>query len=386
MSFAPLAYDSLNHVLGSTSVEVSSLALGGEVLDCSDEWFADASNLIKPHAAQSLKGQFGPKGALYDGWETRRHNPAYDWAILRLGPAGGARITGFDVDTTTFGGNEAPAAAVHGAYLPDTATTPGKDDACWEEILPKVPCGPLQHHVYAYSEPGGTPKAYTHIQLQMIPDGGISRFRVYGVVQTPPIGFGVSEKRVDGHPELNSLDLVHVLNGGRVVFTNDQHFGVGPNLLLPDRGKDMGDGWETARSRVPNHHDWVVVRLGEPGVLSYLELDTIHFLGNFPESFEVHGCHYAGPEDVPPTHADLDAEEWVPLVQRSKLGPGKQFYFAIDKNAQGRVFTHVRLVIFPDGGIKRLRVIGRRARALEEAGVTTQEALAALPPLALPSS
>ena len=127
MSFDALDQPQFAAAVGSTSVELSSAALGGCVLGCSDEWFADAVNLIKPHAAESLKGQFGPKGALYDGWETRRHNATYDWVILRLGPAGGGRVTGFDVDTTTFNGNEAPAVEIFGADRVDDAIA--ADDA-----------------------------------------------------------------------------------------------------------------------------------------------------------------------------------------------------------------------------------------------------------------
>jgi allantoicase len=86
----------------------------------------------------------------------------------------------------------------------------------------------------------------------MYPDGGIARFRAYGkVIPAPPL------------PGLENapLDLAHVLNGGRVVAVSDQHFGVGPNLLLPGRGLDMGDGWETKRSRAPGHLDWAIIRL-----------------------------------------------------------------------------------------------------------------------------
>lgn len=83
-------------------------------------------------------------------------------------------------------------------------------------------------------------------------DGGIARLRAYGTIQLMPPLPG---------QESAPLDLAHVLNGGRVVSVSDQHFGVGPNLILPGRGKDMGDGWETKRSRAPGHHDWVVIKL-----------------------------------------------------------------------------------------------------------------------------
>lgn len=62
-------------------------------------------------------------------------------------------------------------------------------------------------------------------------------------------------------PPGTSFDLAHVFAGGRVVHVSDQHFGVGGNLILPGRGKDMGDGWETKRSRAKDHKDWVIIKL-----------------------------------------------------------------------------------------------------------------------------
>lgn len=98
-----------------------------------------------------------------------------------------------------------------------------------------------------------------------------ARFRVYGLVSPVfPTSLDVQ------------LDLAHVFSGGRVVFTSDQHFGVGSNLILPGRGeqplspetkqktyayclgKDMGDGWETKRSRQKGHKDWVIIKLYVP--------------------------------------------------------------------------------------------------------------------------
>lgn len=112
------------------NTEVSSVSLGSRILSCSDEWFAPASDLLKVHPAPSLKGQFGPKGALFDGWETRRHNPEWtDWVILRLGPKGGAKVVGFDVDTAWFNGNEAPEVEVFGLRL-----TPEEEEKVGDQL------------------------------------------------------------------------------------------------------------------------------------------------------------------------------------------------------------------------------------------------------------
>lgn len=145
----------------------------------------------------------------------------------------------------------------------------------------------------------------------------------------------------------------------------------------------MGDGWETKRSRTPGHRDWVVVQLAEPGVLSGVDVDTLHFLGNFPESCEIQGCLYEGPELVPPGHDNLHADAWFPLVARTALGPGRIHSLDVIPSGKQRVATHVRLTMHPDGGIKRLRVYGRRAMELSKAGINLHSpaALAALPPL-----
>ena len=77
--------------------------------------------------APSLKGQFGPKGALFSGWETRRHNPTFDWAIIKLGVPG--QIAGFDIDTAHFNGNEAPEASVEALFDVDGSHEPSEKDA-----------------------------------------------------------------------------------------------------------------------------------------------------------------------------------------------------------------------------------------------------------------
>lgn len=116
----------------------------------------------------------------------------------------------------------------------------------WSEILPKTDCGPNAHHYFKI--PKSTPVNY--VKLNMYPDGGIARFRAYGDV-------------IPVHPrDLTELfDLAHVFAGGSVQATSDQHFGVGSNLILPGRGKDMGDGWETKRSRQKGHCDWALIKL-----------------------------------------------------------------------------------------------------------------------------
>ncbi|KAI0093246.1 allantoicase [Irpex rosettiformis] len=318
----------------STSIELSSVALGGQICSVSDEFFAEANHLLHVEPAPSLKGQFGPKGALFSGWETRRHNPTHDWCIMKLGSPGA--IVGFDVDTAHFNGNEAPEVSVDALYSTDF-TPPTAGDSRWQQILPVVNLGPSSRHLFKITQTSSV----NYVRLNMYPDGGIARFRVYGLV-TPvfPLEIGTV------------FDLAHVFSGGRVVYTSDQHFGVGSNLILPGRGKDMGDGWETKRSRQKGHKDWVIIKLGDAGILSHTEIDTAHFKGNFPESCEIHAVYST--ELIP----NITEENWTPVLSRTKLGPHRQHQFQLEN--VDAPYTHVRVTIYPDGGLKRVRVFGRR--------------------------
>ncbi|KAJ7091204.1 allantoicase [Mycena epipterygia] len=341
MAFKRVPLDAFAHEFLSTT-ELSSVALGGRVVSVSDDFFAEAFHLLLVEPAPSLKGQFGPKGALYSGWESRRHNPAYDWCIVQLGTSGS--ISGFDIDTSHFNGNEAPHVSVD--VLSGLASeAPGKEDPRWVEILPKEAMLPNSRHLFRVPETPGV----NFVKLNMYPDGGIARFRVYGHV-------------IPVHPQdkAEAFDLAHVFAGGRVEFTSDQHFGVGSNLILPGRGKDMGDGWETKRSRERGHKDWAIIKLGAPGALEQVEIDTAHFKGNFPESCEIHALSISG--DVDWTSTKGEDHEWSLILPRTKLGPHRQHYFQLE-NVQGQLYTHIRVTIHPDGGLKRVRIIGTKGES-----------------------
>ncbi|TFK25169.1 allantoicase [Coprinopsis marcescibilis] len=365
MSFESVSVDQFKDNF-SAHTELSGVAIGGRVVTFSDEFFAEASNMLKVAPSTSMKGQFGSQGALFDGWETRRHNPSYDWCIIQLGTTG--TVVGFDVDTSHFSGNEAPACSIE--VLDGVPTeNPKVDDAGWTEVLPKTDLGPNARHLFKV--PRTEPVNF--VKLKMFPDGGIARFRVYGDVS--PV-----------HPQdiASSFDLAHVFAGGRVIYVSDQHFGVGANLLLPGRGKDMGDGWETRRSRIKGHKDWVIIKLGAPGYLEHVEIDTAHFKGNFPESCEIHGLYSDNDLDVQAQGGD--EATWSLLLPRTKLGPHRQHYFQLE-NVETAIYSHIKVTIHPDGGIKRVRITGRKALAesstpsihMSESTATTQPPLVSIP-------
>lgn len=289
-------------------------------------------------------GVFTHAGAWYDGWETRRHNTApFDWVVIKLGVASG-KVAGVEIDTAYFNGNHAPEIAVEGCFVTsdaDEEEVTKEGFKGWETILEKQECGPSARH--GWMLPQITDKAYTHVRLLMYPDGGIARFRLYG--RAVPV-FPASEDAI--------FDLAATVNGGVATSCSDQHFGTKDNLLLPGRGVDMGDGWETKRTR-GEHVDWAIVRLGTTGYIDHILIDTAHFRGNFPQKVQV----FAGSFTKNPGHDD---EGWEEVLEPQKTGPDKEHVYekAALKNVDGRAYTHAKLVIIPDGGVKRFRVFGTR--------------------------
>ncbi|KAL8403018.1 hypothetical protein RB594_008324 [Gaeumannomyces avenae] len=344
-----VAPDQIDKEFRSTTIDLISAAMGGKVLAFSDEWFAEAANLLTPTPPVRQPGKMVYTGAWYDGWETRRHNQAaFDWVVIRLGVASGT-VEGVEVDTAFFSGNHAPAISVEACFRPESgadaevASWAGTRGG-WETVLGLQECGPSSRFGWRLESPTG--KKYTHVRLNMYPDGGIARFRLFG--RAAPV-FPADPAAV--------LDLAAAQNGGVAVSCSDQHFGTKDNLLLPGRGKDMGDGWETARSRTEGHVDWAVVKLGAPAVVQQVVVDTAFFRGNFPQQVRVEAIRWAGPDADAQVAAD--AEGWVQIVAASKCGPDQEHTF--ESLVKDGVFTHVKLVMIPDGGVKRLRVLGRRA-------------------------
>jgi len=113
----------------------------------------------------------------------------------------------------------------------------------------------------------------------------------------------------------------------------------------------MGDGWETKRSRQKGHKDWAIIKLGDGGYLHQIEIDTADFKGNFPASCEVHATNT--PDLIP----SVPDNQWTQILHRTSLGPHRRHFFGLE-NTLGTKYSHVKLTIYPDGGLKRIRVIG----------------------------
>ena len=314
-------------------VRLEQPRLGSCVVYATDDFFAAKERLIEPRDPVFIDGKFDDHGKWMDGWESRRKRSAgYDHCIVRLGIPG--VVHGVDIDTSFFTGNFPPSASIDACV--SAATIPG-EGAGWQELLPPVDLQGDAHHLLAIDNDN----AFTHLRLNIFPDGGVGRLRIYGEVR--PDWDKVDRTEV--------IDLFAIEHGGRAILCSDQHFGTKHNLNFAGRGVNVGDGWETARRRTPGN-DWVVLRLGHPGHIDKVEIDTAHFKGNYPDRAELRAARITDERELESVSA-----QWPVLLPEHKLDMDMQHLFSDTLQDVG-VVSHVRLNIFPDGGISRVRLYG----------------------------
>ncbi|WP_338407933.1 allantoicase [uncultured Flavobacterium sp.] len=319
--------------------DLAAERLGGKVLYATDDFFAEKENLIALTRGVFITDKYTDRGKWMDGWESRRkRTPGHDWAVIRLATSG--KITGFDIDTNFFLGNHPPHASIEAVNLAHTDEITDWDAIAWTEILPKS-------HLDAGSQnffESQSNENFTHIRLHIYPDGGVARLRVYGEVF----------KNWDAVSTSQEIDLAAAINGGQAIACNDMFFSDMSNLIMPNRGVNMGDGWETKRNRTPNNSDWVILKLAHKGIVDRIVVDTCHFKGNYPDSCSIEAC-------VSDTDNVLKNINWQTLLPQQKLSADHEHEFVSEINASNTI-THIRLNIFPDGGISRLRIFGKISR------------------------
>jgi allantoicase len=301
--------------------DLASSALGGTVVYASDELFADARNLVRPGRATNDPAAFGPRGKIYDGWETRRRRSAgADFVVVRL--AAPAIVHAVNIDTSFFTGNFPPYASVEATALLGYPSAGEVLAADWTTLVDRTALKADGDNVH---EIAGTGPLATHVRLTIYPDGGVARLRVHGEVIPDP-------RRLGGR-----VDLAASLAGAVVSACSNMFYSAPLNVLAPGRATVMSDGWETARRR-DDANDWLTVRLAAPGSLHHAVIDTTCFVGNAPGWARL-----------------TDAATGAELLPRTGLQPDTEHYFRL---APHDPVAGVRLDIYPDGGISRLRLNG----------------------------
>ncbi len=317
------------HLEGSADeqegVDLASEVTGGFVLFATDDYFAEKENLLKTGEPVFIADKYTDKGKWMDGWESqRRRTPGHDWAIIRLGTPG--VLSRVVVDTTHFRGNAPSEIQLEGIEADGAPVERLLGEDGYAVVITRSAVQPNTKNSFTIDEP----RRFTHLRLRIYPDGGVARLRAYGRV--------APDEAIFLRP--GAIDLCAVENGGRVVQVSDRFFGPPSNMLLPGRGVNMGDGWETARRRTPGT-DWAVVELGRPGIIENIALDTHFFKGNAPQAVSIEGSMGGG--------------DFRPLLSRTRLEPHKRHVFAPDRRM---MVTHVRVHIHPHGGVNRLRLFG----------------------------
>ena len=311
-------------------VQLEQPRLGTRVTYATDEFFGAKDRLIDAADPVFIEDKYDDHGKWMDGWESRRRrDDGHDYCVVRLGVPG--VIHGFDVDTSFFTGNFPPQVSIEACAGDGDVPEEG-----WVELVPKKDIsGDAHHYLDARNE-----TIFTHVRLHIYPDGGVARLRVFGEIRP-------DFTDVDGY-----VDLAAVEHGGRPLACSDQHYGNVHNLLAPGRAANMGDGWETARRRGPGN-DWVIIALGQPGVIERAEIDTAHFKGNFPDRVSIEGAVFECDDD-----ASNESPQWRTLLPEAILKMDQQHYFDDALEDIGAV-SHVRISIYPDGGISRVRLFGQ---------------------------
>lgn len=322
-------------------IDLISERIGGKALLASDEFFAPKENLLKSGRGVFLPDKYTDRGKWMDGWESRRKRvPGHDWCILRMGIPG--RIHGVDIDTNHFLGNHPPFASIEAASLDIEDSKLDPSQIKWTEILPRSPLKPGSQNLF----PVGSSGIWTHLRLNIYPDGGVARFRVYGEIIHD----------WDRFPEDKVIDLALVNHGAKVVACSDMFFSPMSNLIMPYSPIHMGDGWETKRRRGPGF-DWVVVQLGTVGTLEKVEIHTDFFKGNYPDRCRLEGAYIEKGNWDP---FRLDEIKWREILPETKLKADYHHLFQDHDLLDTGSISHVRLCIYPDGGISRLRLYGKR--------------------------
>lgn len=319
---------------------VADERLGAKALFATDDFFAPKDRILKADAPVFIVGKFDDNGKWMDGWETRRkRHLGYDYLVIKL--ARPTRLSGIDIDTSHFTGNYPKSASVDVLYATnlDNDTELSKDqwdEQAWQPLIGMTSLTGNSHHFIDCSYDG----VVTHIRLNIYPDGGVARLRVYGDI----VFEGATNEMID---------LVGALNGGRAIACNDAHFGSVENLLLPNKAPNMGEGWETRRRREPGN-DWCILALGQAGMVERIEIDTAFFKGNFPDEVSIQAVYAP---DTPEETLVTQSMFWKTLLEAQKLSADNVHEFT--QLAMKEAITHVRVNIFPDGGISRVRLFGK---------------------------
>ena len=316
-------------------IDLASPILGSKVIFKTDDFFASANRILNPSPPVFKEGLFDKNGKWMDGWETKRkRTPGFDYLIIKLGKPG--NINKIDFDTSYFNGNQPSMVSLDGCNSKTDKIKTFK----WKKIVGKIKTNANRHHLINVK----SHLIYTHLKLNIFPDGGIARLRIYG---------SISQKNIK--LKSNVINLASILNGASVVACNNEHFGKAENILAPGKAKNMGDGWETRRRR-DKGFDWVILNIVKGKNIKDIEVSTHHFKGNYPSYCTIQAAHLS--KKISIKKIIKYSNKWKLILNKSILSANKSHKFT-NKLMKNNKVNFLKINIFPDGGISRFRIYGK---------------------------
>ncbi|KRP06018.1 MAG: allantoicase [Pelagibacteraceae bacterium BACL20 MAG-120920-bin64] len=316
-------------------IDLAQPRLGSKVIFKTDDFFASANRIINPSPAVFKEGLFDKNGKWMDGWESRRKRTSgHDFLIIKLGKSGS--INKVDVDTSHFNGNQPSMISLEGCY----SKSKNIKDLKWKTLIGKKKTKANSHHMFKSS----SKSIFTHIKLNIFPDGGVARLRLYGSISKENNKFGNK-----------TINLASLLNGASVIACNNEHFGKAENILAPGKAKNMGDGWETRRRR-DKGFDWLILNPINGKKINKIEISTHHFKGNFPSHCSLQAAFV--PNKKSSSSIIKNSVKWKFLLNKVNLSANKTHKFKniLMKNDK---INFIKINIFPDGGISRFKIFGK---------------------------
>ena len=342
-----------------------NLAVGAKIVSVTNEKFARAENLISPFLPVFDPELFGRQGKIMDSWESVRHGfKEYDALELELARASSIRFV--SLSTKFHDGNQPEFVRLTGLEAKESGSQ------TWVEILPKTP---LKGHSLLQIDLGAGTKVFSHVRVEMFPDGGLSRLSLFGDLpaqtasEFKPYSSAQSVRFTDPIPKSRKpltipyeasreeiqrnlksatqqsglVDWASLAFGGKVTKASNEHYGPAAQVISPFSPLHMFDGMESARSRKPGHSEEVIIQLGRPTKVERVLLDFTYFVNNNPLDVSIHGQREDG--------------SWVELAPRAraKAFAGNQKEFPVHETSR---LTHVQVRTYPDGGINRIKVLG----------------------------
>jgi len=316
-------------------IDLAQPRLGSKVIFKTDDFFASANRIIDPSSPIFKEGLFNKNGKWMDGWESRRkRTPGHDYLIIKLGKPGS--ISKVNVDTSHFNGNQPSMISIDACNSKSNNIKSFK----WKNLVSKKKTKANSHHIFKTS----SKSVFTHIKLNIFPDGGVARLRLYGSISKENNNFGKK-----------TINLASLLDGASVVACNNEHFGKAENILAPGKAKNMGDGWETRRRR-DKGFDWLILNSIDGEMIDKIEISTHHFKGNFPSHCSLQAAYI--PTKKSSSSIVNSSNNWKTLMNKTTLKANKTHTFKNTLMKKNKI-NFIKINIFPDGGISRFRIFGK---------------------------